>query len=177
MGAILVVCASPSAHSSTRAVLEEFVMPRLAGHGHDTAWLSVRDLPATSLMAADATAPAVRRAVDELAAADGVVIGTPVYKASFSGLLKVFLDLLPRDALDGKSVLPLATGSSPQHGLALDHALPPVLNSMGARHVLSGCYVTVRELGTPATAVSALESAADRLHASVCAVPAGAHAR
>ena len=57
-------------------------------------------------------------------------------------MLKVFLDLLPQSALTGKVVLPLATGGSPNHMLALDYALRPVLQSLAARHILPGVYVT-----------------------------------
>jgi FMN reductase len=71
-----------------------------------------------------------------------VVVATPVYKAAYSGVLKVFLDLLPQTGLAGKTVLPLATGGSPNHMLALDYALRPVLQSLGAKHILSGIYAT-----------------------------------
>ena len=63
----------------------------------------------------------------QVANAQLIVVATPVYKAAYSGLLKVFLDLLPQTALAGKTVLPLATGGSPHHMLALDCALRPVL--------------------------------------------------
>ena len=52
------------------------------------------------------------------------------------------MDLLPQTALKGKAVLPLATGGSPHHMLALDYALRPVLQSLGARHILPGVYAT-----------------------------------
>ena len=57
-----------------------------------------------------------------------VIVATPIYKAAYSGLLKVFLDLLPAEALRGKTVLPLASGGSVAHLLALDYALKPVLS-------------------------------------------------
>jgi FMN reductase len=57
-------------------------------------------------------------------------------------VLKVFLDLLPQSALKGKTVLPLATGGSPHHMLALDYALRPVLQSLAARQILPGVYAT-----------------------------------
>lgn len=71
-----------------------------------------------------------------------MVVATPVYKAAYSGVLKVFLDLLPQTALKGKTVLPLATGGSPHHMLALDYALRPVLQSLGAKNILPGIYAT-----------------------------------
>jgi len=79
--------------------------------------------------------------------ADAVVVATPVYKAAYSGLLKAFLDLLPQDGLAGKLVLPLATGGSQSHMLALDYALRPVLASMAARSILPSIYATSDQLG------------------------------
>ena len=121
-------------------------MTRLEGrHGrHDD--VLVRDLPAEALLAADVQHPAIAAAVQAVEAAELVIVSTPIYKAAYSGLLKVFLDLLPPDALRGKLVLPLATGGSPAHFLALDYALKPVLSALGARHVLDGVFATDAQL-------------------------------
>lgn len=81
-------------------------------------------------------------AQDQVRQADAVVIATPVYKAAYSGILKTFLDLLPQDGLAGKLVLPLATGGSQSHMLALDYALRPVLTALAAPHVLPGIFAT-----------------------------------
>jgi FMN reductase len=86
------------------------------------------------------------RAIAQVAAADAVVISTPVYKASYAGILKAFLDLLPQDGLDGKLVLPVATGGSQSHMLALDYALRPVLASLSARFILPSIYTTSDQL-------------------------------
>lgn len=71
----------------------------------------------------------------------------PIYKAAYSGLLKTFLDLLPQHAFAGKPVLPLATGGSPAHVLALDYALRPVLTALGAQ-VCEGRFVLDRHITT-----------------------------
>jgi len=81
-------------------------------------------------------------ATQQVERAQAIVVATPVYKAAYSGVLKVLLDLLPQTAFKGKTVLPLATGGSPHHMLALDYALRPVLQSLGARHILPGVYAT-----------------------------------
>ena len=63
------------------------------------------------------------------------------------------LDLLDEKALAGKVVLPIATGGSPAHLLALEYGLKPVLSALGARHILAGVYATdkqVRVDGRPA---------------------------
>ncbi|HYP71554.1 MAG TPA: NADPH-dependent FMN reductase, partial [Variovorax sp.] len=140
-GSVLLVAGSPSAPSRSSALLEA-VGTRLALRGARIERLAVRELPAQALLAGDASHPVLQRAADQLAAARAVVVATPVYKAAYSGVLKVFLDLLPQSALKGKTVLPLATGGSPHHMLALDYALRPVLQSLAARHILPGVYAT-----------------------------------
>ena len=64
-----------------------------------------------------------------------------MYQAAYSGLLKVFLDLLPQFAFRGKAVLPIVTGGSPAHVLAVDYALRPVLANLGAAHIGQGWFV------------------------------------
>lgn len=140
MPQLLAITGSPSAHSRT-AVVAEHVLRRLAHAGFATGHLSVRDLPAADLLSARRGEPEIRRALEAVAAADGVVIASPVYKASYSGLLKSFLDLLPQDGLVGKTVFPLVTGGSLAHVLAIDYALRPVLSALGARHVTAGRFV------------------------------------
>src|SRR6266581_331995 len=67
---------------------------------------------------------------------------TPIYRATYSGLLKVFFDLLPQDALARKVAIPIATGGGPSHLLAVDHGLRPLLASVGALVVATGVYGT-----------------------------------
>ncbi|MFI8264318.1 MULTISPECIES: NADPH-dependent FMN reductase [unclassified Streptomyces] len=140
MPSLLALTGSPSPHSRT-AVVADHVLRRLAHAGFDTAHLAVRELPAADLLAARRGEPEIRRALEAVAAADGVIVATPVYKASYTGLLKAFLDLLPQDGLAGKTVLPIATGGSLAHVLTLDYALRPVLAALGARHVTAGRFV------------------------------------
>ena len=103
--------------------------------------IAVRELPPAALMHGDATDDAIVRAIDLVAQADVVIVATPVYKAAYSGVLKAFLDLLPQNALRDKAVLPIATGGSTAHMLAVDYALKPVLAALGARYVLGTVYV------------------------------------
>ena len=142
---ILLLGGSPS-HPSSSSRLLLHIGAQLALQGHDYDTLFVRDLPAQALLHADFGDPAVRQAQALVAAADAVVIATPVYKASCSGILKAFLDLLPQDGLAGKLVLPVATGGSQSHMLALDYALRPILSALDARHVLTSIYATSEQL-------------------------------
>jgi FMN reductase len=138
---ILLLAGSPSTPSRSGRLLHH-AGQRLALLGHASRRLQVRDLPAEALLKADFKHEGIVAAVAEVAQAQALVIATPVYKAAYSGVLKAFLDLLPQDGLKGKLVLPLATGGSQSHMLALDYALRPVLSSLGARHVLPSIYAT-----------------------------------
>lgn len=84
--------------------------------------------------------PALLAFREDLEKADGLIVSTPIYKASFAGALKTLLDLLPERALEHKVVLPLASGGSVAHLLALDYALKPVLNALKAQEVLHGVF-------------------------------------
>jgi FMN reductase len=70
------------------------------------------------------------------------LVGTPIYRASYSGLLKVFFDLLPEDALAGKVAVPIVAAGGPGHLLAIDHGLRPLLTSVGATVVPDSVYAT-----------------------------------
>lgn len=137
----LLIAGSPSPRSRSAALLDAVGL-RLGARGARAAHLHIRDLNPQALLLADTGHRSVAQAVDRVLDARVLVIATPVYKAAYSGVLKVFLDLLPQTALKGKTVLPLATGGSPHHMLALDYALRPVLQSLGAKHILPGIYAT-----------------------------------
>lgn len=134
------IAGSPTADSRSAALLR-FVERRLTDRASATQHIALRELPPADLLLARSEAPALRNAIAAVREADLVLVATPIYKASFSGLLKTFLDVLPPDALRGKAVLPLATGGSPAHLLALEYALKPVLAALGARDLLDAVYV------------------------------------
>ena len=142
---VLLIAGSPAEHSRSATLLDE-VEARLHAAVDDRRLhverLRIRDVSPQALLLADWGHPSVVRVIEQVAHARALVIATPVYKAAYSGVLKVFLDLLPQAALKGKAVLPIATGGSPQHMLALDYALRPVLQSLGARHILPGVYAS-----------------------------------
>jgi FMN reductase len=142
---VLLLAGSPSERSRSVALLDE-AGARLTRRGAQVDRILIRDLSPQALLLADLGHPSIRHVVEQVARAEVLVIATPVYKAAYSGVLKVFLDLLGQSALQGKTVLPLATGGSANHMLALDYALRPVLQSLGARHILSGIYATEAQI-------------------------------
>jgi FMN reductase len=138
---VLLIAGSPTTPSRSAALLDA-VQQRLELRGVDVERLQIRDLSPQALLLADVGHPTISRAVAQVAQARAIVVATPVYKAAYSGVLKVFLDLLAQTALKDKLALPLATGGSPNHMLALDYALRPVLQSLGAAQILPGIYAT-----------------------------------
>lgn len=138
---LLLIAASPTAASRSAALLSA-TGERLVHLGLAPETLRLRELPAQALLLADAQQAQIREALQQVAQARAIVLATPIYKAAYSGLLKVFLDLLPQDGLRGKTILPLATGGSLAHLLALDYALKPVLSALGARDILDPIYAT-----------------------------------
>jgi FMN reductase len=138
---VLLVAGSPTNPSRSAALLDA-VEQRLELRGVEVERLHIRDLSPQALLLADVGHPTISRAVAQVARARAIVVATPVYKAAYSGVLKVFLDLLPQTALKDKLALPLATGGSPHHMLALDYALRPVLQSLGAAQIMPGIYAT-----------------------------------
>src|SRR3954471_23903990 len=103
---ILLVAGSPSERSRSAALLDA-VSQRLRGHGPSLERLHIRDLSPQPLLLADTAHRSIAVAIDQVQRARGPVIATPVYKSTYSGVLKVFLDLLPQTALKNKVVLPL----------------------------------------------------------------------
>jgi FMN reductase len=145
MTSTLIITGSPSGTSRT-ARLAALVGTRLSKVGLDSSLLDVRSLPAEDLLQARADSPAIAAALARVASANGVVIATPVYKAAYSGLLKTFLDLLPQFGLRDKVVLPLATGGTVAHVLAIDYALRPVLSSLDPLHIVPGLFVLDKQI-------------------------------
>lgn len=86
-------------------------------------------------------------ALDAVTEADGLIVVTPVFSASYSGLFKSFFDVLDKDALTGKPVLIAATGGSARHSLVLDHALRPLFAYLRAVVVPTGVYAASEDWG------------------------------
>lgn len=67
-----------------------------------------------------------------LAASDYAIVASPTYKASYTGLLKAFLDRYPSRGLGGVTAIPVFTVGAPEHALAVEHTLRPLLVELGA---------------------------------------------
>ncbi len=142
---VVSLAGSPSQRSRS-GVLLDAAGDWLQRHGVEVVRYAVRDFEPADLIHARFDSPVVQRFAEHVEQADGLLVATPVYKASFAGALKTLLDLLPERALANKAVLPLASGGSAVHMLALDYALKPVLAALKAQEILQGVYAVDRQI-------------------------------
>jgi FMN reductase len=99
----------------------------------DLARLGPRVLDPSDAQASDAVA--------EVLTADVLVVASPTYKATYSGLLKAFLDRLATGSLAGKTAVPVLLGGAPHHQLAVDVHFTPLLLELGAAVPVRGLFV------------------------------------
>lgn len=133
---LVAVNGSPSDTSKTHAV----AAAAITLHGGGTL-IDLTDLDGDALLLRGEH-DSVKAALAAIAVADVVVLVTPVYRATFSGLLKLLLDQLPHGALEGTAVVLAATGASSAHYLSLDTGLRAVVASLGGWAVPTVVYAT-----------------------------------
>jgi FMN reductase len=100
------------------------------------------DLADVAVELFDPLSATVPRLLDEVAASDLVVVASPTYKATYTGLLKAFLDRYGNNALDTTVAIPVMTGAAPIHALAPEVFLRPLLIELGASVPSRGLFVT-----------------------------------
>jgi FMN reductase len=148
---LVVVAAGVSTPSSSRLLadlLADDVVAALtaAGTHVEPTVIELRDLFGD--IAAAFTGPASDRLEEALAtvgAADALVVVTPVFAASYSGMFKAFIDLLDPAAITGTPTIIGATGGSLRHALVLDHALRPLFSYLRAPVVPTTVFATASD--------------------------------
>jgi len=163
---VVAISGSPSASSKT-AMLTDLIAEHLEREGVNVVHRRVSAIAPDVLLRGSVNDPFLAEMIEAVGSAHGVIIATPIYKASFSGMLKCFLDILPQFAMAGKAILPIGTGGSIAHVLALDYALRPVLQSMGARHIVQSHFVAEAGMRVEEAQVAIAEGAASPLWEAV----------
>ena len=120
-----------------------------------TSTLLVRNLLAEDLAFGRYSSPALEYPKKLIEDADGLIIASPIAKSAYTGLLKSFLDLLPRGILSRKVILPLATSNTIAHSLAIDYSLKPVLAELGATNILNSVFAVEDELHQSSSGITA----------------------
>lgn len=141
MAKITIISGSPNISSRLNGLIQ-YMREQLSKKGHSTALIDVIDLPPEDLVYAKFNSPAILAAHELVEEADVIIVASPVYKASFTGVLKSYIDLLPHKAFSGKAILPIFIAGSDSHLLTIDYALKPVLASMGGRKFAMNVFAT-----------------------------------
>ncbi|ACA16641.1 NADPH-dependent FMN reductase [Methylobacterium sp. 4-46] len=144
-----IVAFSGNAHRPSRTrVLVEAIAAELARQRRIE--LKVLDLvdagPGLGVTSRDALPLPAARLIEAIEGADGLIVGSPVYKGSYSGLFKHVIDFLAPDALVGKPVAIAATGGGPRHALMVEHQLRPLFGFFTAHVAPTAVYAGEAEI-------------------------------
>ncbi|UYY96562.1 NADPH-dependent FMN reductase [Peribacillus frigoritolerans] len=144
MSDIVILSGSPAIPSRTDISLKH-IQSLVENAGFTTAYFSITDFSADDLFQGKYNREDISKLSERIQAARGVIIGSPVYKASYTGVLKALIDLLPEGAFKGKPVLPIMIGGSNRHLLAIDYALKPLISILKGEP-LQGIYFVDKEI-------------------------------
>ncbi|MEO7130808.1 MAG: CE1759 family FMN reductase [Dermatophilaceae bacterium] len=151
---LAVITAGISRPSSTRLLADRLTAATVQALGKEVdavvEVINVRDVAQelTNNVLTGFAAPDLQARLDAIAEADAVIVSTPIYSASYSGLFKMLIDVLPEDALRGTPVLLGATGGTARHSLAIDHALRPLFAYLGALVAPMAVYAATEDWGS-----------------------------
>ncbi|KIH73612.1 FMN reductase [Corynebacterium glutamicum] len=160
MRKLTVVTAGLSNPSTTRSVADQItkaVQTAVSARGEslDIEVIEIRDLIfdlATSFTSADMSSPALDAAKQRLAESDGLIAVTPVFTASYSGIFKMFFDVLDPKTIVGLPTIIAASAGTARHSLVLDHAIRPLFTYLRAVVVPTGVFAATEDFGTEAGA-------------------------
>ena len=141
---ILALIGNPRPRSRTHS-LARALATELAAVTAEGAVVEV-DLASLGPHVLDPLNEAAAEAVHRVLAADILVVASPTFKATYSGLLKAFLDRLGTGALSGTPAIPILLGGSADHRLAVDVHFTPLLFELGATVPARGLYVLESEV-------------------------------
>ncbi|MFF2024483.1 FMN reductase [Streptomyces sp. NPDC058171] len=162
---LVVVSAGLSVPSSTRLLADRLTESTVRrAPGTDVEVIELRDLAVEIAhnFVTGFPGPALESALESVAGADALIVVSPVFSASYSGLFKSFFDVIDKDALTGKPVLIGATGGTGRHSLVLDHALRPLFGYLRAVVLPTGVYAASEDWGAEGLA-ERIERAAGEL--------------
>ena len=124
--------------SVTREVVE------LRDHARDVTSALLTGVPSASL----------ESVISTVTGSDGLIVVTPVFNGSYSGLFKMFFDILDPDSLAGRPVLIGATGNTPRHSLVIEHAIRPMFSYLHTLTVPTGVYAAAQDWGATGAGMS-----------------------
>jgi FMN reductase len=157
---VAVVVGNPKPRSRTWQAAH-LVAEKISGQPADLS-IDLADLGAALLDWSDRQ---VAETIAAVAASDLLIVASPTYKATYTGLLKLFLDRIGGGALTGVTAVPLMLGGDWRHSLAADMLLKPVLVELGATCPTRGLFLTEDDVAGSSALDSWLELSLPKLSA------------
>jgi FMN reductase len=151
---ISIVAVSGSLHSPSKTtvlvheILEGFATALRSGAGHDleveTHLIELSDIGRefSGALSRDDLSPVAEDALRRIESATVLIVASPVYRASFTGLFKHVFDFVGQYALIDKPVLLAATGGSDRHALIIEHQFRPLFSFFQAITLPIGVYAS-----------------------------------
>lgn len=180
MSRVVVISGGLGSPSSTR-VLSDDIIARLGeslalkGESVEARIVELRELahPITDAMLTGFPTGELATVVSAVAQADALVVVSPTFSASISGLVKSFFDILEPGTLNGTPVLLAATGGTERHSLMIDFAMRPLFSYLGALPVRTGVFAATSDFGGPGASSLArrVAQAADELAVAIVGAP------
>ena len=156
MRKLTVISAGLSTPSSTQNLAKQLaeattVAVSARGEQVDVTYIELRDLAvdlAHAMTSGGLGGARLDDAKRHVTASDGLIVVTPVFAASYSGLFKMFFDTLDPDSINGMPVIIAATAGTERHSLVLDHALRPLFSYLRAVVLPTGVFAATSDFGS-----------------------------
>jgi FMN reductase len=143
MPKLVAIAGSPTPDSRTRRLVTHVLESIAHEAGGSTSLVDVADLVySLAVRTRNEASPQLAHALQLVEEADLLVVGSPVYNGSYTGLFKHFMDLIDYKALAGVPVALLAMGGSDRHALVIDHQLRPLFSFFNAHTLPTGVFVS-----------------------------------
>lgn len=145
MRKIVIISGSPNEKSRVNGVIN-YAKLELEQKGCEVSIIDVSSLPPDDLMHANYNSKPIQNANAKVEEATGIIIASPVYKTTFTGVLKAYIDLLPQKGFKDKVVAAYFVGGSISNLLSIDYALKPLLASMGTKSFAENVFAVDTEV-------------------------------
>ena len=135
---VVAILGSPFSQSSSEKIVR-LILDSLNSNEWTATVIDLSKISADDLLLRS-KGPELDQALNKTIEADLIIPASPTYRATYTGLLKVFFDQMPPESLSGSYVLPVQTGGSPHHSLSIEHGMVPMVRSLGALVLANTIY-------------------------------------
>jgi FMN reductase len=165
---VVALSGSPSAPSRTHQVLASALDRIAAATGAETSIVELAELvPDLGIRARTEASVRLEAALKRVETADLLLAGTPVYKGSYPGLFKHFVDLIAYPGLLGVPVGIIATGGSDRHALIVEYQLRPLFAFFGAKTLPTAVFISDKTIAGGVVEEASVSARLDQLIAEV----------